>query len=156
MAAFDHKIIERSFPGSITGTWKKGKAAYILLGLPPCLWCVCNLSSTNVRDIKREGKGDGYLILHLSFLLSSLKQHFMCSLYPTTQYIIFLYIVFLELLLFSKEKEKKGKKKRERDKGQRSNLTFILNRYGRKNNFQMPRLTILTLHKTFTLKKCKF
>lgn len=30
----------------------------------------------NVRDIKREGKGDGYLILHLSFLLKLIKEAF--------------------------------------------------------------------------------
>lgn len=57
----------------------------------------------DVRDIKRKGKGGGCLILHLSLLLKLIKTAFS----PTTLYIILEYILFPELLLFSKEETKK-------------------------------------------------
>lgn len=80
----------------------------------------------NVRDIKREGKGGGCLILYLSLLLKLIKTAFS----PTTLYIILEYILFPELLLFSKEEETK-----KWEKGERSNLTFWLHGYGTRKYF---------------------
>lgn len=144
MAAFDHKIIEKSFPDSIAGTWKRSKTAH----LSACMSVIYLLQCRRHQEGgERLWMSDSTFIL-FSFLFcwNSLKQYFLCSFSLTSLNIILEYTEFPELLLFSKGKKINQKLRGERGK---SNSAFDYMDMALENNFQRPNFKSLTLCKNF-------